>query len=683
MSSSSGDDVEALLARAGISKDGLSDKSMERIGTSSIPRAAELQREGGAANRSTGSVVEAVATPIAKPSSASGSTAAAAAAAAAARARGGGGGASSGNSTPLSADDPGLSPSNNSGFSSFSSMGDSAMDSVDFTLESETRPRRSKANDSLSSLGSLGDDSEDESDDDDSRRGSGSRNRNRAHARQHAEFANEIARRDARVSDLHHRNALMERELVRLQRMHESALRQARDTARDEIRVVRQKMGGILRELPQLRAQLRAQKHAITPAALKLSSARYQELLRRPADELTLVEHVAVTVHPLIARRGGEGGAGGATEAERDAAVAEAARLRSLIEHPAGSEGTAAGAADGASAGELKSRLALAKRETALLETRVQELTAREQQAQAELTARDVKVAELEAARERLYAELLRGREERRIAHEQHVSHELEKLRSTAGASSTASADATHRESRALGNAVQQCKDYREEITQLRSENHELIVQRGLASSDAQQTIVELRSDVKLKRYELERLGVAHDEQQQSARKVQLTNDMLQEKVDVISREFNVLHVESAARIAQLEAQLDGEEEEEEGSGSGGLRYAMSPKRVAAATPVSSPGAERSDAGVGTPGGLHVKTSLTPLSTPARSGAKSKTCVGWWRGGCAVCPIISLSCSLPFSLLLPAHFSPLLRTALSSLRCSLLNRTQPAPTVAR
>ena len=201
MSSSSGDDVEALLARAGISKDGLSDKSMERIGTSSIPRAAELQREGGAANRSTSSVVEAVAMPIAKPSSASGS-----ATAAAARARGGGGGASSGNSTPLSADDPGLSPSNNSGFSSFSSMGDSAMDSVDFTLESETRPRRSKANDSLSSLGSLGDDSEDESDDDDSRRGSGSRNRNRAHARQHAEFANEIARRDARVSDLHHRN---------------------------------------------------------------------------------------------------------------------------------------------------------------------------------------------------------------------------------------------------------------------------------------------------------------------------------------------------------------------------------------------------------------------------------------------------------------------------------------------
>jgi hypothetical protein len=595
---SSSDEVEALLARAGISRDELTEESMERIGSASLPHPAAEAASRGAANRSSGSVTE-VATPVA--GGARGVGARPSRRAGAARAAKPVSSAGSAHSTPLSSDVDG---NDVSGFSSFSSMGDS----MDFTLESEVQPRRrgaggrGGANDSPLSNGSL-----DDSSDDESTRGGGDGGGRRAQLRLRAEFADEIARRDARVSDLHHRNALMERELVRLQRTHEAALRQARDTARDEIRIVREKMASILRELPQLRAQLRAQKMAITPTSVKLSSARYQELLRQPLDELTLVEHVAVQVHPLIARS-----AEGASMAERDAALAEAARLRALIER-GGDDADAELSADASSAAHLKSRLALAAKEKELLSTRVAELTAREQRASDDAAAKAVKIAELEAAREKLYAELLRGREERRVAHEEHVTLELEKLRSAAGARGSTLRDAEGRDARALRDALAAADELREETASLKTTNHELVIQRGLAQSDAQQTIVELRSDLKLKRYEIERLGVSYDEQQQAARKLHLTNEMLSEKLDVIGREFNVMHAETSTKIAYLEAQLEGSVEE----ASGRAGFAPAPVRPAEAHSIRVTPATPGFAGARAAG-------ASPLSTPSRAAG---TCV--------------------------------------------------------
>lgn len=79
------------------------------------------------------------------------------------------------------------------------------------------------------------------------------------------------------------------------------------------------------------------------------------------------------------------------------------------------------------------------------------------------------------------------------------------------------------------------------------------------AAAEAEGAMAELRTQLKMKAFELQRLGTAHDELRSALKHSQAESDMLRQKLQVVQEEFVAMDGDRRRQVMELETQLAGE----------------------------------------------------------------------------------------------------------------------------
>lgn len=79
------------------------------------------------------------------------------------------------------------------------------------------------------------------------------------------------------------------------------------------------------------------------------------------------------------------------------------------------------------------------------------------------------------------------------------------------------------------------------------------------AAAEAEGAMAELCTQLKMKAFELQRLGTAHDELRSALKHSQAESDMLRQKLQVVQEEFVALDGDRRRQVMELETQLAGE----------------------------------------------------------------------------------------------------------------------------
>lgn len=90
------------------------------------------------------------------------------------------------------------------------------------------------------------------------------------------------------------------------------------------------------------------------------------------------------------------------------------------------------------------------------------------------------------------------------------------------------------------------------------------VLSHQAATSESSVAVAEIRSQLKVKAFELERLGLAHEEQGNTLRQVRLEAEVLREKLEVVRGEYLALEARLHRDTAELEAKLLSEREKVE-----------------------------------------------------------------------------------------------------------------------
>jgi hypothetical protein len=109
--------------------------------------------------------------------------------------------------------------------------------------------------------------------------------------------------------------------------------------------------------------------------------------------------------------------------------------------------------------------------------------------------------------------------------------------------------------------AAQQAKDEAQaELQRLRARADQLQMERDQAmrehmqlTASVDETLGEVRGQLRMKEFEFERLAVSHEDAQNLLRQLRLENDMYRGKLDVLKAEFYKLQTDTTARITELE----------------------------------------------------------------------------------------------------------------------------------
>eukprot|EP00904_Undaria_pinnatifida_P004070 jgi/Undpi1/13664/HiC_scaffold_9.g03318.m1 len=177
------------------------------------------------------------------------------------------------------------------------------------------------------------------------------------------------------------------------------------------------------------------------------------------------------------------------------------------------------------------------------------------------------RLRELERAKETLAAELLSVRERTRSEHEERLEAEVGRLREQSAKELAdiriSGREVFERENGALResrqDALQECLRLRSELSELQRAHEDLVM--AVAKSDAAHETAtgEVRSELRLKSFELSQLGVAHAEKCSCLRQAELELEMLREQVTVHRGEFAELEASTSRKISELQLLLTGE----------------------------------------------------------------------------------------------------------------------------
>ena len=74
-------------------------------------------------------------------------------------------------------------------------------------------------------------------------------------------------------------------------------------------------------------------------------------------------------------------------------------------------------------------------------------------------------------------------------------------------------------------------------------------------------SLADLRNELKLKAFELERISVNYEEQQITLRQGKIENEMLNQKLTVLKMEFSKLQSECESKVSELSAQIATDKE--------------------------------------------------------------------------------------------------------------------------
>ncbi|CAM9809954.1 unnamed protein product [Ectocarpus sp. 4 AP-2014] len=177
------------------------------------------------------------------------------------------------------------------------------------------------------------------------------------------------------------------------------------------------------------------------------------------------------------------------------------------------------------------------------------------------------RLRDLERSKDTLAAELVSVRERTRSEHEERLEAEVGRLREQS-AKELADIRASGREvyerenetlREARKDALQDLSRVRSELNELQRAHEDLVITMAKSNAAHETAVGEVRSELRLKSFELSQLGVAHAEKCSSLRQAGLEVDMLKEQVAVHRAEFAELEASTTRKASELQLLLVGE----------------------------------------------------------------------------------------------------------------------------
>eukprot|EP00903_Cladosiphon_okamuranus_P007656 g7424.t1 len=247
---------------------------------------------------------------------------------------------------------------------------------------------------------------------------------------------------------------------------------------------------------------------------------------------------------------------------ELDAARALAKSQAEALVDVAESEKAAARTAQDAA-----QRSAMLEMDKTYLQRELSEAQSRADRLGRESDAQADRLRDLERAKDALAAELVSVRERTRSEHEERLEAEVGRLREQSAkelADIRASGrEVYERENETLREArkdtLQECARLRSELGELQRAHEDVVMAMAKSGAAHETAIGEVRSELRLKSFELSQLGVAHAEKCSSLRQAGLELDMLREQVAVHRSEFAELEASTTRKTSELQLLLEGE----------------------------------------------------------------------------------------------------------------------------
>ncbi|CAN0508404.1 unnamed protein product, partial [Ectocarpus sp. 12 AP-2014] len=177
------------------------------------------------------------------------------------------------------------------------------------------------------------------------------------------------------------------------------------------------------------------------------------------------------------------------------------------------------------------------------------------------------RLRDLERSKDTLAAELVSVRERTRSEHEERLEAEVGRIREqsakeladirASGKEVYERENETLREARK--DALQDLSRVRSELSELQRAHEDLVITMAKSDAAHETAVGEVRSELRLKSFELSQLGVAHAEKCSSLRQAGLEVDMLKEQVAVHRAEFAELEASTTRKASELQLLLVGE----------------------------------------------------------------------------------------------------------------------------
>ena len=189
----------------------------------------------------------------------------------------------------------------------------------------------------------------------------------------------------------------------------------------------------------------------------------------------------------------------------------------------------------------------------------------------AERDADEARAAERTTARTaaELRDELARAREEGRASYEERLAAALRTLQERSRAELAevreAASGVAERERRVLeqarDGAVSEAARLRDELGALRREREELVLRQAALRAGHERDLSESRAQLKVKQFELTRVGASYEERLQALRQAELEAEMRAKRFDVLQGQYGALEADTAKQVAVLQVALAAERE--------------------------------------------------------------------------------------------------------------------------
>ncbi len=209
-------------------------------------------------------------------------------------------------------------------------------------------------------------------------------------------------------------------------------------------------------------------------------------------------------------------------------------------------------------------QLEILKNDKMYLTKEVETLNSRVARAEDQNDQDKLRIKSLKAEKNELFNKFINHKDNSRTDYERNLQEEVTKIREQTRRDleriKTSSREAYERENRMLREAKEhaesQLQRCTQQIAELKDVNDHLAMDYRTMSSNMEKQLTELRSQVKLKAFENERLSVSSLELNNNVKALKTECDVMRQKLDVLKTGYYNLQTETGKRIAELETEL-------------------------------------------------------------------------------------------------------------------------------
>mmetsp|Transcript_3293 Transcript_3293/g.5307 ORF Transcript_3293/g.5307 Transcript_3293/m.5307 type:complete len:683 (+) Transcript_3293:604-2652(+) len=337
--------------------------------------------------------------------------------------------------------------------------------------------------------------------------------------------------------------------------------RKSRDAARREAETLRQHLKTANKELEDVHSRWeesqkstsdRHVEHSKTVSEIQSRSIALQKQNDELASKLALYEERSRRTE-LAEREAGEAGVHRkAAEDQLDILQRETKKLEAQIEQ---AESKAESSTKVVSMMEL---------DKDYLQRQVKDLKERCERAEEKLEKRSMKQKDAERAKEQLEQQIMQMQALNAASSEERLQAELSSLRQRAEQEmrdiKRSTAELYERQHQMLQDARDEAlaasDRLRSRLDQVEQERDTAVREHSHLTATFETQVSEVRSMLKVKSMELERLQVSYEDSQRLLGQVRLESEMYREKLDLLKNEYFALQTNSSAKIAELETTL-------------------------------------------------------------------------------------------------------------------------------